>query len=69
MMGIIMAGMVITGSEKQGRPKSVQPGNQEWITVIQAINAEQGGESIYIYLLTPKVDRCRCLVIKRNVDR
>ncbi|KAM5529749.1 transposase [Fusarium oxysporum f. sp. phaseoli] len=40
MMGLIMAGMVITGSEMQGRPKSVQPGNREWITVIQAINAE-----------------------------
>ncbi|RKL03347.1 hypothetical protein BFJ70_g17289 [Fusarium oxysporum] len=40
MMGIIMAGMVVTGSERQGRPKSVQPGNREWITVIQAISAE-----------------------------
>jgi hypothetical protein len=27
MMGVIMAGMVVTGSERQGRPKSVQPGN------------------------------------------
>ncbi|OBS17615.1 hypothetical protein FPOA_11933 [Fusarium poae] len=40
MMGVIMAGMAVTGSERQGRPKSVQPGNREWITVIQAINAE-----------------------------
>ncbi|EMT73519.1 hypothetical protein FOC4_g10001484 [Fusarium odoratissimum] len=40
MMGIIMSGMVVTGSERQGRPKSVQPGNREWITVIQAINAD-----------------------------
>ncbi|KAF6524726.1 hypothetical protein HZS61_013225 [Fusarium oxysporum f. sp. conglutinans] len=40
MMGVIMAGMVVTGSERRGRPKSVQPGNREWITVIQAINAE-----------------------------
>ena len=28
-----------------------------------------GGESIYIYLPTPKVDRYRCLVIKRNINR
>jgi hypothetical protein len=49
MMGIIMAGMVITGSEKQGRPKSVQPGNREWITVIQAINAE--GQSITPFII------------------
>ncbi|OBS16448.1 hypothetical protein FPOA_27434 [Fusarium poae] len=32
--------MVVTGSEREGRPKSVQPGNREWITAIQAINAE-----------------------------
>jgi hypothetical protein len=40
MMGIIASGMVVTGSERLGRPKSVQPGSREWITVIQAINAE-----------------------------
>ncbi|KAJ0129784.1 Early endosome antigen 1 [Fusarium oxysporum f. sp. albedinis] len=49
MMGIIMAGMVITGSERQGRPKSVQPGNREWITIIQAINAE--GQSIAPFII------------------
>jgi hypothetical protein len=40
MMGIISSGMVVTGTERRGRPKSVQPGNREWITVIQAINTE-----------------------------
>jgi hypothetical protein len=40
MMSIIQSGMVVTGSEREGRPKSVQPGNREWITAIQAINAE-----------------------------
>ncbi|KAH7463353.1 hypothetical protein FOMA001_g18122 [Fusarium oxysporum f. sp. matthiolae] len=49
MMGAIMAGMVVTGSERQGRPKSVQPGNREWITVIQAINAE--GQSIAPFII------------------
>jgi hypothetical protein len=49
MMGIIVAAMVVTGSEKQGRSKSVQPGNQEWITVIQAINAE--GQSIAPFII------------------
>jgi hypothetical protein len=49
MMGIIMAGMVVTGSERQGRPKSVQPGNREWITVIQAINAE--GQAIPPFII------------------
>jgi len=40
MMGMIASGMVVTGAERRGRPKSVQPGNREWGTVIQAINAE-----------------------------
>jgi hypothetical protein len=49
MMDIIMAGMVVTGSKRQGRPKSVQPGSREWITVIQAINAE--GQSIAPFII------------------
>jgi hypothetical protein len=40
MMGVISSGMVVTCAERHGRPKSVQPGNREWGTVIQAINAE-----------------------------
>ncbi|RKK90403.1 hypothetical protein BFJ68_g16457 [Fusarium oxysporum] len=39
-MGMIASGMVVTGAERRGRPKSVQPGNREWVTVIQSINAE-----------------------------
>ncbi|KAG6980848.1 hypothetical protein FocnCong_v007738 [Fusarium oxysporum f. sp. conglutinans] len=39
-MGMIGSGIVITGAERRGKPKSVQPGNREWVTVIQAINAE-----------------------------
>jgi hypothetical protein len=39
-MGMIASGMVVTGAERRGRPKSVQPGNWEWVTVIQSINAE-----------------------------
>ncbi|RKK31124.1 hypothetical protein BFJ66_g15995 [Fusarium oxysporum f. sp. cepae] len=40
MMGVISSAIVITSSERRGRPKSVQPGNREWVTAIQAINAE-----------------------------
>ena len=29
----------MTASERRGRPKAVQPGNREWVTVIQGINA------------------------------
>ena len=39
-MGMIESGMVVTGSERRARPKLVQPETREWITVIQAINAE-----------------------------
>jgi hypothetical protein len=39
MMGMISTGAVVTGSERRGRPKSVQQGNREWTTVIQGINA------------------------------
>ena len=39
MMGKITTQLVVTGSERRGRPKAIQPGNREWVTVIQAINA------------------------------
>jgi hypothetical protein len=39
MMGKIITELVVTGSERRGRPKSIQPGNREWVTLIQAINA------------------------------
>src|SRR2546423_14231217 len=40
LMGIISTGMVVTASERRSRPKSVQPGDREWFTVIQGVNAE-----------------------------
>jgi hypothetical protein len=40
MMGVISSGTVVTSSERRGNPKSVQPANSEWITVIEGINAE-----------------------------
>jgi hypothetical protein len=39
MMGKITTQLVVTGSERRGRPKTVQPGDREWVTVIAAINA------------------------------
>jgi hypothetical protein len=49
IMGMIEPGMVITSSERQGMPKKVQPGNREWITVIEAVNAE--GQSIPPFII------------------
>lgn len=39
MMGIICAGMVVTSSDGRGKAKLAQPGNREWATVIQGVNA------------------------------
>ncbi|KAJ8117104.1 hypothetical protein OPT61_g1625 [Boeremia exigua] len=36
----ISTGAVVTALERQGRLKTVQPGNWEWVTVIQGINAK-----------------------------
>jgi hypothetical protein len=39
MMGIIFAGMVVTTSDGRAKAKLAQPGNREWATVIQGVNA------------------------------
>jgi hypothetical protein len=39
LMGQISTTMVVTSAERRGRPKSKQPGNREWATVIQAVCA------------------------------
>jgi hypothetical protein len=49
LMGMITSGKVVTGSQRHGKPKSVQPGSREWITVIQAINAE--GQAIEPFII------------------
>jgi hypothetical protein len=38
MMGVISTAMVVTSSERVGRANSKQPGNREWVTVIQGAN-------------------------------
>ncbi|ODQ74054.1 hypothetical protein LIPSTDRAFT_336507 [Lipomyces starkeyi NRRL Y-11557] len=45
MMGIISTAMVVTSSERYSRPKTTQPGNREWVTVIQGVNS-QGGPTL-----------------------
>ena len=39
IMGIIFAGMVVTTSDGLSKAKLAQPGNREWATVIQGVNA------------------------------
>jgi hypothetical protein len=38
-MGRTLPHVVVTGTERRGRRKAVQPGNREWATVVQGINA------------------------------
>jgi hypothetical protein len=38
-IGKITTQLVVTALERRGRAKAVQPGNREWVTVIQGINA------------------------------
>jgi DDE superfamily endonuclease/helix-turn-helix, Psq domain len=40
IMGIISTGMVVTRAERHSNVKLVQPGNREWVTVIQGVNAQ-----------------------------
>ena len=41
-MGVIATARVVTGSDRAGRPRTVQPGNREWVTIIECINALGG---------------------------
>lgn len=38
-MGLTATAKVISRAEYYGRKASIQPGNREWVTVIEAINA------------------------------
>jgi predicted XRE-type DNA-binding protein len=40
VMGQICSEMVITSAERQGRPRTAQQGNREWITVIQGVGSD-----------------------------
>jgi hypothetical protein len=37
-MGVISTAKVVTGTDRAGRPRTIQPGNREWVTVIETIN-------------------------------
>jgi hypothetical protein len=40
LMGVIATAKVVTGAESRNRPKVAQPGNREWVTVIQGVNSQ-----------------------------
>lgn len=39
MMGVVKPQMIFTGSEKRSNSKKIQPGNRDWVTIIQGICA------------------------------
>ena len=39
-MGVIATARVLTRSDRRGRPMVMQPGNREWVTVIESINCQ-----------------------------
>jgi hypothetical protein len=39
MMGVISTGMVVTSSGGRAKAKTIQPGNREWVTVVQAVSS------------------------------
>ena len=41
--------MVVTGTERKGKRKNIQPGDREWATVIHCVNGE--GWSLPPYIL------------------
>jgi hypothetical protein len=42
MIGIISTAMVVTTSDGRANAKKIQPGNREWVTVIQGVNSQGG---------------------------
>jgi hypothetical protein len=39
-MGVITTVKVVTGTDRAGRPRTTQPGNREWVTVIEVVSAD-----------------------------
>jgi hypothetical protein len=57
MMGMMSSGIVITSVERHGKPKLVQPGNREWVTVLQSYrrSVQKVGQSSHLSLLRANI--------------
>jgi len=49
VMGQISTTTVVTSADRRGKAKSMQPGNREWVTVIQGINSQ--GRTILPFII------------------
>ena len=52
-MGVVGSMKVVTGSERRARPELIQPGNREWVTVIQSICANGSSTPPFIIYKAP----------------
>jgi hypothetical protein len=50
MMGVAATSKVVTNSDRIGRATVVQPGNREWVTTIECINASSWSLPPYVIL-------------------
>jgi hypothetical protein len=39
LWGVIATAKVVTSSKSRNRPKAAQPGNREWVSIIQGVNS------------------------------
>ncbi len=53
-MGVISTSKVVTRADRKGRPRTLQPGNREWVTVVHGINS-QGWEIPPLIILAAKL--------------
>ena len=52
MMGMILTTIVVTSSERRGKATLAQPGNREWVSVIQDINSR--GQTIPPFIIVAR---------------
>ena len=48
MMGVISTATVVTSSDGRVKAKNLQPGNREWVTVIQGVNSQGWTVPLYV---------------------
>jgi hypothetical protein len=46
----ITASIIVTNSNKRGKPKLAQPGNRKWATIIQGVNSQNWTVPPYIII-------------------
>jgi hypothetical protein len=68
-MGIIATAKVVISSEARNRPKTTQPGNREWVSIIQGICSNGWALPVFIifaaaYQLSTWFDEIDCTLPK-----